>query len=282
MAAIFTTMALTLGCSSGSGDSAGGNENEVTVKGSDTMVHLAGVWAEEYMKEHPDTTVSVTGGGSGTGIAALLNGMTDICNASRKIKDKELQQCKQQGIEAVETIVARDGIVLAVNPENPVKELTVEQIGKIYIGATNNWSELGGPDAEIVVLSRDSSSGTYGFFQKTVLKKKDYRADAKLMPATSAIVQEIEGNKWAIGYVGLGYAAEAADKIAMISVKADADSPAVVPSEETVASGEYSISRPLRIYTAGEPQGKVKEFIEFCLSAPGQEVVRETGYVPVK
>lgn len=260
----------------------GGGGQYVTIKGSDTMVHLVSTWAEAFMDAHPDVGISVTGGGSGVGIAALVNANTDICAASRKMKQKEKDLAVEKGIDPVEFVVARDGIVVVVNPANPVDSFTLEQIRKIYTGAYDRWSQVGGPDEPFVVLSRESNSGTYVFFQEHVLRKKDYRQDALLLPATSAIVQSVSTDKWAIGYVGLGYAVKASGKVKMLSIKGDEDAPAVTPSEETVLSGEYSIARPLHLYTAGEPSGLTKEFIEFCLSSDGQKIVRQTGYVVVK
>ena len=253
----------------------------ITIKGSDTMVHLVSTWAEEFMNQNKGMEVSVTGGGSGTGIAAMINGTTDVCAASRSMKEKEYKLFKKQGVEPMEHVVARDGIAVVVNPENPVSVLTIEQIGKIYTGAYTNWSQVGGPDKPILVLSRESSSGTYVFFQEHVLNKKDYTTKARLMPATSAIIQAVSSDTWSIGYVGLGYAVEAGDKIKSLQVKDTNDSPAVVPSEKTVSSGEYSIARPLHLYTKGEPTGKIKAFLDFCMSEAGQKIVKETGYVPV-
>ena len=262
-------------------DGASAEQQSVTIKGSDTMVHLASAWAEAFMEANPEVEISVTGGGSGTGIAALLNGTTDICMASRKMKQKETDLAAGKNIEPTEFIVARDGIAVVVNPGNPVDALTLEQIKKIYTGEYSNWNKVGGPDEKIVVLSRESSSGTYVFFQKNVLQKQDYRQDARLMPATSSIIQSISSDKGGIGYVGLGYAIEAADKVKMLGVKVDKNTAPVVPSEETVDSGEYSIARPLQLYTAGQPQQAAKSFIDFCLSPEGQKIVRQTGYVPV-
>ena len=269
----------------GKKDSKYGDNTEVkyiTIKGSDTMVHLVSSWAEAYMKVNQKSDVSVTGGGSGTGIAALLNGTTDICMASREIKQKELDQAKEQNINPEEFVVARDGIAVVVNPENPVGELTIEQIGKIYTGAYTNWKQVGGPDQPIIVLSRESSSGTYVFFQEHVLKKSDYTKEAMLMPSTSAIIQSVTQDMWAIGYVGLGYALEAKGKVKMITVKKTENSAAVTPSVETVQSGDYPISRPLYLYTNGNPSGGVKTMIDFCLSKEGQQIVLDNGYVPVK
>jgi len=259
----------------------GGQTTYLTVKGSDTMVHLVSTWAEEYMKTHSGMEVSVTGGGSGTGIAALINGTTDICAASREMKESERARIAQGGSQAVETVVARDGIALVVNPHNPVEELTIEQLRKIYTGAYTQWSQVGGPAQDIIVLSRESSSGTYVFFQEHVLNKEDYAQTARLMPATSAIIQAVTTDRWAIGYVGIGYAVEAGERVKIVRVKADASSPAVTPSDATVKSGEYSIARPLYLYTKGAPTGAAKGFVDFCLSAEGQRIVRETGYVPI-
>jgi phosphate transport system substrate-binding protein len=256
-----------------------GEETYLTVKGSDTMVHLASMWAEAFMDHHPGTEVSVTGGGSGTGIAALLNGTTDIACASRTMKEKEYKLAAKQKLSPEEIVVARDGIAVVINPQNPVDVLTLEQIRLIYTGEITNWKDVGGPDQKIVVLSRESSSGTYVFFQEHVLQKQDYTPRARLMPATSAIVQTTGEDAGAIGYVGLGYAAEAGDRIKTLAVKETVDSPAVLPSEETVKSGEYSIARPLHLYTRGESTSLVGDFVAFCLGEMGQEIVRQAGYV---
>lgn len=275
---LILTMAFLSACGK---DKAGEKAGSLTVKGSDTMVHLVSTWAEAFMKKNLGTEISVTGGGSGTGIAALLNKTTDIAAASRKIKYKEKKLAEQQGAKVEELAVARDGIAVVVNPENPVSELSIEQIGQIFTGQNSNWNQVSGPDAETIVLSRESSSGTYVFFQKQVLNKKDYSPKARLMPATSAIIQAVSTDKWAIGYVGLGYALEAKNKVKVISVKTTTDSPAVVPSDETIKSGEYSIARPLHFYAIGKQTGVAKNFIDFCLSSEGQKIVRETGYVPI-
>jgi len=285
--ALIVVGATVSGCSKTDTQSSGGGagaaqQQALTVKGSDTMVHLASTWAENFMKAHPEVDVAVTGGGSGTGIAALLNGTTDICAASRSIEEKELKQAAEKNIKPKEFVVARDGIAIVVNPANPLNEVTMDQLKKMYTGTYTHWNEVGGPDEPIVLLSRENSSGTYVFFQEHVLAKKDYAQSARLMPATSAIIQETTTGKGAIGYVGLGYAAEAKDKIKVLKVKKDADSPAVEPTIETVVSGAYPVSRPLHLYTNGEPAGAVKAFIDFAMSPEGQKVVGEMGYVPVK
>ncbi len=253
----------------------------VTIKGSDTMLHLTSSWAESLMNSNPNIEISVTGGGSGTGISALLNGTTDICMASREIKSKEVDQAKSLGITPKEFIVALDGIAVVVNPANPISELSIEQIGKIYTGSYTNWNQVGGPNADIIILSRESSSGTYVFFQERVMDEKDYTANAMLMPSTSAIIQSVSQDKWAIGYVGLGYALSATDDIKILSVFEKEGQKPIVPSIESVKTGEYVVARPLYLYTNGEPEGIVKEIIDFCMSEAGQKIVLETGYVPV-
>ncbi len=256
-----------------------GKAGTVVVKGSDTMVNLSAAWAEAFMKERSDTTVSVTGGGSGVGIAALLGGTADICNSSRDMQPKEKKQGAENGVSPVETNVALDGIALVVNPANPLTEISVEQLMKIYTGKVSNWKEINGQDAKILILSRETSSGTYVFFQEHVLQKQDYSPSVRLMPATSAIIEAVASDKSAIGYVGLGYAVAAKDRVKLLPVKADGA--AIAPTEESVRSGKYWISRPLHCYTNGNPKGQVKAFLDFCLSPAGQSIVREQGYVPL-
>lgn len=254
----------------------------LTIKGSDTMVHLASAWAEAFMKAHPDVDISVTGGGSGTGIAALLNGTTDICIASRKIKGKEQKLAAEKGLSPNEIVTSRDGIAVVVNPNNPIKELSTEQIGKIYTGVYTSWKDVGGPDEAFVILSRESSSGTYVFFQEHVMRKKDYSQEAMLMPSTSSIIQSVSQDIWAIGYVGLGYGVQAGDKVKMLEIKASPESPAISPSVASVQDDTYGIARPLHFYTNGAPEGATKEFVNFVLSVEGQAIVLEAGYVPIK
>jgi len=256
------------------------NKKSVTIKGSDTMVHLMSTLAEAFMKKDPNAQVSVTGGGSGTGIAALLNGTTDICASSRDMQQKEKDQAKEKNINPVEKTIAFDGIAIVVHPENPVKELTLDQIKKIYTGAYKNWKELGGPDQPLTVLSRESNSGTYVFFQEHVLNKENYAPTVKLMPASSSIVQSVSADKWSIGYVGLGYTKEGNIKI--VPVKKDDASAAVMPTHETVLDKTYSIARPLYLYFNGEPSGNSKSLLEFIMSPDGQKIVEETGYITLK
>jgi phosphate transport system substrate-binding protein len=254
---------------------------DIIIKGSDTMVHLVTAWAEAFMDANPKVDIAVTGGGSGTGIAALINGTTDICAASRRMKDSEVEQAQAKSQAPVEHVVARDGIAVIVNPANPVSEITMEDLAKIYTGATTSWARVGGASGPIGVLSRESSSGTYAFFREHVMAKEDYTERARLMPATSAIVEAVQQETSAIGYVGLGYAEEAGSKVKCLNVKVDADSEAVAPSEATVKSGDYGIARPLYLYTIGEPTGAIGAFVEFTKSAAGQAIVEENGYVTV-
>ncbi|MDX9974997.1 MAG: PstS family phosphate ABC transporter substrate-binding protein [FCB group bacterium] len=256
--------------------------NAITVKGSDTMVHLVADWAEAYMAAHPDAEVSVNGGGSGTGIKAFINGTTDIAAASRDMSAEERAQAAKSGREPKEIEVALDGIAVIVNPKNPIGELTLDQLKKIYTGAYTRWSDVGGSDETIGVLSRESSSGTYVFFQEHVLEKQDYAAHVRLMPATAGIIQTVSEDLWAIGYVGLGYAAGAGDKVKVVKVKAKDDAPAVAPSEETVKSGEYSIARGLFLYVATDTSPVVQRFIDFVLGEAGQEIVRKDDYITVR
>lgn len=254
----------------------------LSIKGSDTMVHLVSSWAEKFMAEHPEADLSVTGGGTGTGIAALLNGTTDVCAASRRIKPQEIALAAKQGFTPVEYAVALDGIAVVVNPANPVSELTLEELRKIFTGAVSNWQQVGGPDQPILVMSRESSSGTFVFFQEMVLDKRDYTEKALFMPGTSAIINNIANDKWSIGYVGLGYIMGAKDKVKVVDVAAKAGSTAVSPSDTTVKDGSYPIARPLFLYTAGAAAGATRDFIDFALGSNGQEIVRATGYVTVK
>ncbi|MBN1391233.1 MAG: phosphate ABC transporter substrate-binding protein [Sedimentisphaerales bacterium] len=260
----------------------GGEKKFITIKGSDTMVHLVSNWAEIFMEHNPNTELAVTGGGSGTGIAALINRTTEICASSREMKDKERQQSRDKGVEVKEVVVARDGIAVVVNPKNPIKELAMQQIEQIYTGAYTKWNQVGGSNKGILVFSRESSSGTYAFFQEHVLKNKDYTPRAKLMPATSAIIESVSTDEDAIGYVGLGYAMAAGSKVKILAVKADANSPAIMPSDETVTSGQYSISRPLYLYVPTDTKPEVKAFVDFCLGDEGQAIVKKEGYVAVE
>ncbi len=237
------------------------------------MVNLANVWAEQFMTENPNVNIAVKGGGSGNGIAALINGTADLANASREMKDEEIAQAKTNGVNPVETAVARDGIAVVVNPANVASALTMDQLGKIYRGEVTNWKDVGGADEEIVLLSRDSSSGTYEYFKEAVVgKDKNYAKSAKLLPSTQAIVDETKANKAAIGYIGVGY--ETPD-VSVLKVDG------VAASVDTVLDGSYVLSRKLYMYSNGEPAGAAKSFVDWVLGPEGQKVVEDEGFVPL-
>jgi phosphate transport system substrate-binding protein len=253
-------------------------------KGSDTIVNLALAWAEKYQSDYPDVRISVTGGGSGTGIAALVNGTVDIANASRKIKDEEIAEAQSNGIEPVEHIIARDAIAVIVNPNNPVSQLTLQQISDIYSGKYTNWTEVGGEDRPIVRLSRETNSGTHVYFLETVLRlgsKEDktlFSMDTLLLPSSEGIISEVRDNPNAIGYDGLGYVPKDLKKIAIAK---KAGEPYVLPSIATVNDKSYAIARDLYMYTNGEPTGIVREYLDWILSDEAQQIVADLGFVPV-
>jgi phosphate transport system substrate-binding protein len=251
----------------------------IQVKGSDTIVHLSSAWAEKFMQKNPGIEVSVTGGGSGTGLAALINGTADIANASRPITAGEISAAQGKGFEPVENVVGRDGIAVIVNPNSPIKVLTMDQVKKIFTGEATNWKAFGGPDAKIVVYTRDSSSGTFAFFQEHVLAKKDYSVRARRLASNSAIVQSVSEDANSIGYVGLGYVSEAQGKVRPLLIKKNETAEAVGPSLTTVKDGTYPVSRNLFMYTKGKPAGAVKTFLDFAQGAEGQAIVEEMGFV---
>jgi len=254
-------------------------------KGSDTIVNLALAWAEKYQAGHTDVRISVTGGGSGTGIAALVNGTVDIANASRKIKQEEIDEAKSKGIDPREYIIARDAIAVIVNPENPVSQLTLKQISDIYSGETANWSEVGGDDRPIVKLSRETNSGTHVYFLETVLRLGNggdrtlFSMDTLLLPSSEGIIAEVRQNPNAIGYDGLGYVP---DDLKMIAIAREDGGTYVLPTIETVNDLTYPIVRDLYMYTDGGPTGIVKEYLDWVLSAEAQQIVAELGFVPIR
>ena len=253
-------------------------------KGSDTIVNLALAWAEKYQGDHPDVRISVTGGGSGTGIASLINGTVGIANASRQIKSEEVEQARANGIDPVEHIIARDAIAVIVNPENPVSQLTLQQISDIYSGRIANWMEIGGEDRPIVRLSRETNSGTHVYFLETVLRlgnKEDktlFSMDTLLLPSSEGIISEVRQNPNAIGYDGLGYVP---DDLKMIAIAKEEGGAYVLPSILTVNDKSYPIARDLYMYTNGQPKGLLKEYLDWILSPEAQEIVAELGFVPV-
>jgi phosphate transport system substrate-binding protein len=251
----------------------------ISIKGSDTMVVLGQRWAEEYMKKNPSSTIQVTGGGSGTGISALINGTTEICEASRSMKDAEKAQLKEKsGAPPEEITVAKDGLSVYVNDSNAINELSMEQLKGIFTGKTTSWKELGGPDAKIIPYSRENSSGTYVFFKEHVLGNADYTPRAQAMPGTAAVVNAVAKEKFSIGYGGAAYA----KGIKVIKIKKDASSAAVSPSDATVKNGTYPLSRPLFFYLRSKPAGEIKSFVDWVLSGEGQAIVLKVGYFPIK
>ena len=254
-------------------------EEAITLKGSDTMVILGQRWAEAYMGGHPGVVIQVTGGGSGTGIAALINGTTDVAQSSRSIKEDEQKQiAAQHGAPAHETVMARDGLAIYLHESNPIQELTIAQIKGIYDGTTTNWKQLGGPDASIIPYSRENNSGTYVYFKEHVLGEDDFAANIQTLPGTAAVVNAVAQEQYAIGYGGSAYG----KGVREIGVKKDDATPAVRPSLETVRDGSYPISRPLFWYTRKAPEGKLAEFVSWALSEEGQKLVTEVGYFPVQ
>lgn len=271
---------------SGAGTSPDSQPSEtIQNKGSDTIVNLALAWAESYQSIHPEVSLSVTGGGSGTGIASLINATVDIANASRQIKAEEISEAQSKGIEPVEHIIARDAIAVIVNPDNPVRQLTLQQISDIYSGKFDNWQQVGGEDRPIVRLSRETNSGTHVYFLETVLRlgEKDnktlFSTDTLLLASSEGIINEVRQNPNAIGYDGLGYVP---DDLKMIAIARQAGQAYILPSIPTVNNNSYPIARDLYMYTAGQPVGAVAAYLEWILSEEAQGIVAELGFVPVK
>ncbi len=254
------------------------NAQQLTIKGSDTVLPLSQKLAEVYLKKNSDKVISVVGGGSGVGIASLIDGLTDIAQASRSIKKKEIKKAQKKGIEPKEIVVGRDALTAIINPNNPVDKLTLAQMSDIFTGRVTNWKDVGGKDLEIVVYSRESSSGTYSFFKKAVMNKAEYSVNALLMPATGAIVQSVSQTEGAIGYIGFAYLT---DSVKSVTVGTK-DGKFVAPTAQTAANGTYPITRNLYYYTNGEPTGNAKHFIDFALSDEGQDLVKKVGYIKVK
>ncbi len=253
-------------------------------KGSDTIVNLALAWAEKYQALHPEVRISVTGGGSGTGITALISGTVDIANASRRIKDEEIKAAQANGIDPVEHIIARDAIAIIVHPDNPVQRLSIQQLSQIYQGQINNWQELGGEDRPIVRLSRETNSGTHVYFLEEVIRlgnaenKTIFSADTLLLPSSEGIIAEVSDNPNAIGYDGLGYVT---DHVKVVAIGIQADGPFVMPSIETVNNGTYPISRDLYAYSRDNAASLVEDYLLWMLSPEAQQIVSRLGFVPV-
>ena len=253
-------------------------QSKITVKGSDTMVILAQKWAELYMKKNPSTIIQVTGGGSGVGITALINGTTDICNSSRPMKQTEIEKLKARyNTLGVEIPCARDGITIFLNEANKVSELTLKQLSDIYLGKTKNWKEVGGADAGIRLYGRENSSGTYVYFHDEVIKG-DYASTVQSLPGTAAVVNAVKKDVYGIGYGGAAYAVG----VKHAKVKKDESSPAFDATAETIGKGEYPITRFLYMYLRNRPTGETKKYIDWILGPEGQSIVTEIGYFPVK
>lgn len=249
------------------------------------MVNLALAWAEAYEAGHPTVSLSVTGGGSGTGLAALINNTTDIANASRAIKKEEVEKAQANGVEPVEFVVARDAIAIIVHPDNPVEQLSLQQLSDMYSGVLTNWNEVGGEDRPIVLLSRETNSGTHVYFLENVLRlgqkenKTLFSPGTLLMPSSEGISAEVRQNPNAIGYDGLGYVTS---DMKVLAVAKSADGPYVLPTIASVNDKSYPIARDLYMYTRGQPEGAVKEYMDWILDTEAQAIVAELGFVPVK
>lgn len=284
--ALAGALALFIGCTSKeSRHTDEGSEEEtsartrstLTIKGSDTMVILAQKWAQAFMDANPGEVIQVSGGGSGTGIAALINGTADLANASRPIKDKERKQLRDhRGEEAKEFQVALDSLAVYVPSSNKIESLTIPELKKIFRGRTTNWKEVGGDDLPIVLYSRENNSGTYAYFKEHVLENEDFAAAAQTLPGTAAVINAVSKDKHGIGYGGIAYA----EGVRTVKV-AEANGEPVEPSMENATSGKYPLSRFLNLYSAGEPTDIAKRYIDFVLSDEGQEVVEGVGYYPL-
>jgi phosphate transport system substrate-binding protein len=251
----------------------------ITVKGSDTMVVLGQRWAEEYMNKHKGTTIQVTGGGSGTGISALINGTTDVCEASRTMKDPEKKQVADKaGGPPVEIVVAKDGLSVYVNDANPISELTMAQLKDIYTGKVTDWKDVGGTPGKIIPYSRENSSGTYVFFKEHVLQNADYTPRAQAMPGTAAVVNAVARDKSSIGYGGAAYA----KGIKVLKIKKEPTAAGILPSDATIHDGTYPLSRPLFFYLRPKASAAIKAFTDWVLSPEGQAIVVKVGYFPIK
>jgi phosphate transport system substrate-binding protein len=261
-------------------------QNMIQVKGSDSEVNLVQRLAEVFMQKNPGVNIAVTGGGSGTGIAALINKTTDIANSSRGMEPKEEEAAKKAGVQPFRIIFATDGISIITNPANPITKLTLEQLGKIFKGEITHWKEVGGADAKISLYGRQSNSGTYVFFREFVVKA-DYSPHMKAMNGNAQIVEAIKKDQDGIGYVAVGYVVNEKDEvmpgIKIINIAKDGKSEAYSPAKmENVMSKKYPITRPLNQYTNGKPSGKLSDFIKFELNKEGQEIVRKEGFFPVQ
>lgn len=284
-AGLFLTAVLLGACSRGNDNKKENTEagksaaTTITIKGSDTVLPLAQQEAEKYMQKNAGAAITVVGGGTGVGVSALQEGTTDIAMASRELKTEEKLKLQGAKKESKETLIAYDALSVVVNPSNPVKQLTREQLEGIFTGKIKNWKEVGGADEQIVPYSRETSSGTYEFFKEHVLDKKNYAPGILMMPATGSIVQSVSQTKGAIGYIGLAYETKGVKSLA---VSYDSGKTFVAPSVEAAKNKSYPISRPLFFFYDAAVESKVKTFIDYVTSAEGQQIVQQTGYVPLK
>jgi phosphate transport system substrate-binding protein len=268
------------------GENSGGR-TVIQNKGSDTLVNVAQAWAEEYAKKKDTVAIAVTGGGSGTGISAMINGTVDIANASRKMKDKEIELAKKNGIEPVEHIVGHDALAVFVHPDNPMNDASIAQLKDIYAegGTAEKWSQLGisvpGCDSdEIVRVSRQNNSGTYAYFKKAIIGKEgEYKLGSRDMHGSKDVVDLVEKTPCAIGYSGLAYANE---HVKMPCIKKDEGSACVAPAIDSASDGSYPVARPLMMYTAGKPKGEIKAYLDWVLGDEGQCLIQAKGYAPVR
>lgn len=260
-------------------------QKSLKIAGSTTVLPLAQLWVEAFAQKHPDLNTSLSGGGSGTGLSMLLNGTIDIANASREAKPKEIDAARARNQKLVGTKLAKDGLAVIVHPSNNVKNLTIDQLGMIYNGKASNWKQVGGDSAKgIVVIGRDVSSGTYAFFQDTVLKGSKYKKEMLSLPTNDAVARAVAQSEAAIGYVGLGYARKYADagKVKILSISRKKGETGMLPTDELVKSGKYPLFRYLYAYTLGAPKGVAAEHLKFALSPEGQALVVKADYLPVK
>jgi phosphate transport system substrate-binding protein len=270
----------------GAGPTTAPRQSTIKDIGSDTMVNLALAWAQAYEAEHPDANVSVTGGGSGTGLAALVNGTAGLANASRAITPQEVAAAKANGIQPVEHVVSRDAIAVVVNPGNPLRQLSLPQLSAMYSGQFTNWRQVGGEDRPIVLLSRESNSGTHVYFLQNVVQLGQadnhtlFSPDTLLLPSSEGISAEVRQNPNAIGYDGLGYITPDMKTLAVAA--ASEGKPYVLPTIQTVNDNSYPIARDLYIYSAGEPTGPVKDYLDWIVGPQGQQIVAQLGFVPIK
>ncbi len=268
----------------GGGDRA--SRQVIQNKGSDTLVNVAQAWAEAYGAVNPSLAVAVTGGGSGTGISSMINGTVDIANSSRKMRESELEAARERGHDPIEFIVGYDALAVYLHSDNPISEMTVQQLAAIYGegGDVDTWDQLGVTvpgcsSGEIVRVSRQNNSGTYAYFQEAVLGEVEYKLGSRDMHGSKDVVDLVENTPCAIGYSGLAYATE---HVKMPCVMAEDDGECVAPSVDTAIEGSYSIARPLFMYTRGQPEGGVKEYMDWILSDVGQCIIMEKGYAPVE